>query len=214
MNKEFIIHISRVPLIGRRILKLITEREGGEKESEALRVVIANKYNVFIDKYTYGSCFKRSFNTGGIVHIGRYCSIGSDVSYFGADHPIDHAVMSAYFYNKSFSKLNVNDVERHTLVIGHDVWMGHGSTIVSSCHQIGNGSVIAAGAVVTKDVPAYAIVGGVPARVLRFRFDKSVQDKLEESKWWELEPDKLYNFYDYINQPKIWAEKIINYRNA
>ena len=83
--------------------------------------------------------------------------------------------MSAYFYNKAFSGLDVKDVERHSLKIGQDVWIGHGVTIVSTCHHIGNGAVVAAGAVVTKDVPAYAIVGGVPAKKIR-----DLENDLEE----------------------------------
>ena len=64
----------------------------------------------------------------------------------------------------------------------------------------------------TKDVPAYAIVGGVPAKVLKYRFDESVQAKLEESKWWELTPQELYKFYPEIDQPEKWAEDIIQYK--
>lgn len=121
--------------------------------------------------------------------------------------------MSAYFNNRAFSGLDVKDVERHTLEIGHDVWIGHGATIVSSCHHIGNGAVVAAGTVVTKDVPPYAIAGGVPAKILRYRFDEDVQVKLEASKWWELTPEELYKFYTEIEQPGKLAEHIIESNN-
>lgn len=198
-----------VPVIGKRILSWITKHEGGEKESRTLRLYCMAKYKVTVGQYTYGSCFDPSFNTGGTVKIGRYCSFGTDIHYFGADHPMDHAVMSAYFYNRAFSGLNVKDVDRHYLEIGNDVWIGHGATIVSSCHHIGNGAVIAAGAVVTKDVPAYAIVGGVPAKVLKYRFNMDIQTKLEESEWWEMTPQELYQFYPVIEKPEKWAEEII-----
>lgn len=200
-----------LPSIGKRILKSVTKREGGEKESETLRQYVSSRYNVSVGQYTYGSCFDPTFNTGGTVKIGRYCSFGTDIHYYGANHPIDHAVMSAYFYNRAFSGMDVKDVERNTLEIGHDVWIGHGVTIVSTCHYIGNGAVVAAGAVVTKDVPAYAIVGGVPAKVLKYRFDENVQDKLEESRWWELTPEKLYKFYSEIDKPEKWADRILNH---
>lgn len=206
---SFIEKLFRLPVMGKRVQRFVTNREGREKESETLRRYVASRYRVHIDRYTYGGCFEPSFNTGGTVRIGRYCSFGTDIHYFGADHPMDHAVMSAYFYNKAFGGLNVRDVERHALEIGNDVWIGHGATIVSTCHSIGNGAVVAAGAVVTKDVPAYAIVGGVPAKVLKYRFDEDTQAKLEKSKWWDLTPKELYAFYGDIDQPSKWAEEVI-----
>ena len=99
------------------------------------------------------------------------------------------------------------------LDITDDVWIGHGATIVSTCHHIGNGAVVAVGAVVTKDVPPYAIAGGVPTRILRYRFDEDVQAKLEASKWWELTPEELYKFYTEIEQPGKWAEHITEFNN-
>ena len=123
---------------------------------------------------------------------------------------MDHAVMSAYFYNKRFGGLDVRDVPRETLEIGHDVWIGFGTIIVSSCHQIGSGAVVAAGSVVTKDVPPYAVVAGTPAKVIRYRFGEAVQQALEASRWWEKTPDELYPFYPWIDQPGVWAERVKN----
>ncbi len=183
--------------------------EGGEKTSSTLRKIFREKYSVEVGLYSYGSCFEPKFNIGGKVKIGRYCSFGMDVHYFGANHPIDHAVMSAYFYNNAFSGLDVNDVKRHELHIGHDVWIGHGSSIVSFCHFIGNGAAIGAGSVVTKDIPPYAIVAGVPAKIIRYRFDEETISKLEESRWWNNTPEELMKYYDDIDKPKIWAERII-----
>jgi len=202
----------KIPILGQRLVQKLISIEGGEKESLSLRQYFKDMYKVNVGLYTYGSCFSPAFNTGGTVNIGRYCSFGTDVHYFGADHPIEHAVMSAYFYNKNFSGLDVKDVERHNLTVGNDVWFGHGSTIVATCHSIGNGSVIAAGAVVTKDVPAYAVVGGVPAKVIKYRFDDITRDKLEKSRWWELSPEELFKFYDVIEQPARWAQAVIDYK--
>lgn len=201
-----------LPIIGKILQKFITKYQGGEKESITLRNLFKKKYKVNIGLYTYGSCFSPKFNIGGTVNIGRYCSFGHNICYLGANHPVKHAVMSAYFYNKSFGNFNVNDVKRETLTIGNDVWVGKDAIIVSSCHSIGNGAVIAAGSVVTKDVPPYAIVGGVPARIIKYRFSDEIIALLEKSQWWTFSPHELMKFYDYIDNPKIWSEKILEYK--
>lgn len=198
----------KVPVIGKRLLRLIVKREGGEKESETLRQYTKQKYKTAIGKYTYGSCFLPGFNGGGEVSIGRYCSFGGDIHYFGANHPMDHSVMSAYFYNKKFGGLDVKDVPREKLEIGHDCWIGYGTIIVSSCHKIGNGAVVAAGSVVTKDVPAYAVVGGTPARIIKYRFDEETQKAIEATQWWKKTPEELYAYYQWIDQPQIWAKRV------
>lgn len=90
----------KFPMVGAKIRNYVIRKEGGEKTSKTLRRYMQEKYNVSVDLYTYGSCFSPTFNTGGKVKVARYCSFGSDVHYFGSNHPVDHAVMSAYFYNK------------------------------------------------------------------------------------------------------------------
>ena len=166
-------------------------------------------YNVKIGKYTYGGCFRDNFNTGGTVEIGRYCSIGSNVHYYGTNHPIDHATMSPYFYLKGFGGLDVKDVPSFKLTIGNDVWIGGNVNIVSGCSNIGNGAVIANSAVVTKDVPPYAVVAGVPAKIIKYRFDDETIKLLEKSHWYNLEPSDLMNYYEYIDKPKQFSELII-----
>lgn len=207
--KQFLVSL---PVIGKKLfVKLFTKIENGEKESKTLRDYVLRKYNVSVDLYTYGSCFRPGFNVGGSVEIGKYCSFGPNVTYFGANHPVNHAIMSAYFYNKDFSGLNVDDVPRHKLIIGNDVWIGGNVNITPSCKYIGNGAVIATGAAVTKDVPAYAIVGGVPARILRYRFDPQTIEMLEKCNWYDLTPDKLMEFYELIDNPVCFSEKVIKY---
>lgn len=87
------------------------------------------------------------------------------------------------------------------------MWIGYGVMITSSCHTIGTGAVIGAGSIVTHDVPPYAIVAGNPAKILRYRFDEETIEKLLESNWWELEPKELMNYYQYMNDPKVFIEK-------
>jgi tetrahydrodipicolinate N-succinyltransferase len=89
---------------------------------------------------------------------------------------------------------SIDKEEENPLTIGNDVWIGDRVTILSGCKQIGNGAAVAAGAVVTRDVDPYCIVAGVPARLLKKRFEDELIDRLEASRWWELRLDELLQF--------------------
>ena len=88
------------------------------------------------------------------------------------------------------------------IVIDNDVWIGYEAVIMAGVH-IGNGAIIAARAVVTKDVPPYTIVGGVPARPIRTRFDEEVIRKLETLKWWDWSVEKIQKCLPYIGKGDI-----------
>ncbi|MFA6012030.1 MAG: CatB-related O-acetyltransferase [Desulfobacteraceae bacterium] len=91
-------------------------------------------------------------------------------------------------------------IQRHELVIGHDVWLGANTIICPGCHRIGNGAVAGAGSVITKDVPDYAIVGGNPAKIIKMRFHDSVITKLLETSWWQFSYEKIKNFRKEMTQ--------------
>jgi len=88
------------------------------------------------------------------------------------------------------------------IVIGNDVWIGFEAVIMAGVH-IGDGAIIAARAVVTKDVPPYTIVGGTPAKEIRKRFDAEVIQQLLMLKWWDWSTDKIRKFLPYITEGKI-----------
>ena len=206
-------NLYNTPLLGKWFLMRKALKEGGDKTSITIREYCRRRYNVDVDLYTYGGCFDPHFNVGATnIKIGRYCSFAQDIRYFGANHPIDHAVMSAYFYNSKWSGLPVKDVPRSSLTVGHDVWVGYGTIITSKCTSIGNGAVIAAGSIVTRDVPPYSIVMGSPARVVKYRFDEMTIDLLEESRWFDFTPEELMKFYDLIEKPSEFAKAVIKYR--
>lgn len=184
------------------IVSIFSKFEGGQMYSESLRLATSSKYNVKVGLYSYGSCFSKTFNLGGTVEIGNYCSIAENVRYFGANHPVEALSTSPLFYNNNFG-FSVQDIVRHTLVIENDVWIGYGVIIVSSCKKIGQGAVIGAGAIVTKDVPPYAIVVGNPARIVNYRFSDEVIVKIEKSNWWKQPPQQVLHYYKEFDKSNI-----------
>jgi len=191
------------------------KKQGGEKTSQLLRDLTEFRYHVKVGLYSYGSCFDKSFNTGGKVVVGQYTSFGPNIRYYGANHPLNCVSMSPYFYQQKWADTvggRVRDVERHVLSIGNDCWLGSGVIITCGCHSIGNGAVIGAGSVVTKNVAPYTIVAGNPAKEIRKRFSNEEIRKLELSKWYDLSPDILLKHYDLYDSPMLFGDAIIKYR--
>lgn len=128
--------------------------------------------------------------------IGNFCSIGPGSRVGGlGHHPTNWVSTHPVFYSRNkqsnarFSDKNYF-TETKRVSIGNDVWIG-AKAIVLDGVNIGDGAVIAAGAVVTQDVQPYAIVGGVPAKLIRFRFEQNIIDALVASCWWTWSEDKL-----------------------
>lgn len=157
---------------------------GNTKVSDSARFIGAHSYI-------------RSGSLENVDRIGRYCSIGANVS-LGQDannHPMH--------WCSTHNKLTGYTLNNHALVIsagldiGNDVWIGNDVTIMSGL-KIGDGAVVGTGAIVTKDVEPYQVVAGVPAKPIKYRFEKAIRDKLLATKWW----DKSYEFLktlDYSN---------------
>lgn len=128
--------------------------------------------------------------------IGAFCSIARDVYIGLAGHTLDMMSTSPIFtepHNGTGFSWTSNSDCAYTngrVSIGNDVWIGYGAKIMSGI-SIGNGAIVAAGAVVTKDVPPYAIVGGVPAHIIRYRFEQQIIDRLQNLKWWDLPDARL-----------------------
>ncbi|EKB1221378.1 CatB-related O-acetyltransferase [Listeria monocytogenes] len=130
--------------------------------------------------------------------IGRYSSIATGVYRLGGNHPTDRFTTSMLTYSRgitAFEDYLKEEGETFTttpiaisnyapVVIGNDVWIGQDVKFVATGITVGNGAVIGAGSLVTKDVPPYTIVGGVPAKIIRCRFEKQVVTDLEKLQWW------------------------------
>lgn len=153
--------------------------------------------------------------------IGRYSSIAQNVKRMQAGHPMSRFTTSMLTYAPGISAFNdylesqqaniqriphglLND---SPIVIGNDVWVGQDVTFSTNGITVGDGAVIAAGSIVTKDVAPYAIVGGVPAKVIKYRFDEKIIEALLELKWWQ------YGFADFkeigVDEPiEVFIEKL------
>lgn len=144
--------------------------------------------------------------------IGKYCSIARDVSIGVGSHPTDWLLTTPLFYSKSRGLVNesiyIDNKVKKAVDIGNDVWIGTKAIILSGV-RIGDGAIIAAGAVVTKDVPPYSIVGGVPAKKLSYRFEQDIINKLNDLHVSHLAVEDIERYSNYIDNPL----KFIDYYN-
>ena len=139
------------------------------------------------------------------VMIGSFCSIAQNVTIItGGIHPVDW--VSTFPFRIRWGLLGAcEDGMPHSngdVVIGSDVWIAEEAMILSGV-TIGHGAVVCARAVVTKDVPPYAIVGGVPARVIRFRFPSGVVEELLAIRWWDWSDDEIAKIVPLLSTPDI-----------
>lgn len=145
------------------------------------------------------------------ANIGKYCSIGSYVSIGGGVHPLDNLSTSPVFHRgANVLKKNFSDLPRPSpklVEIGNDVWIGD-KAFVSDGVKIGNGAVVGAHAVVTHDVPPYAIVAGCPARILRYRFSDETISQLNDSEWWNLSEEKIASLAKYAEDPEVFLSQL------
>lgn len=147
----------------------------------------------FIGKGTYigDNCFFQK------TRIGKYCSLGSEIRVSIGQHPTKEWVTThpAFFSvnrQAGFSFVTANKYNENkscqgssfSVEIGNDVWVGDRVTLLAGV-TIGDGAILAAGAVVTHDVPPYSIVGGIPARIIRYRFNEEEIQRLQSTKWWD-----------------------------
>ncbi len=177
----------------------------------------------------YGAVYHTSMGYASVVsrwahleycRIGRFSSIGEYVHVIRGQHPSrEYATTAPCFYSTSrsmgfswteedrFEEFRWLDEEKKYCVeIGSDVWIGS-HTLIMEGVRIGNGAIIAAGAVVVKDVPDYAIVGGNPAKLIRYRFDEEEIAYLKELKWWEKDPALIEKNAEYFSSVALLKEK-------
>jgi phosphonate metabolism protein (transferase hexapeptide repeat family) len=129
--------------------------------------------------------------------IGKFANIASMVRINPGFHPMERPTLHHFTYRPTmYGMAKHDDAEffewrsRQRVVIGHDTWIGHGAVIMPGVH-IGNGAVVGSNSVVTKDVPAYAIVAGAGAKIIRQRFPRAIANAIEATAWWDWEHETL-----------------------
>lgn len=181
----------------------------GDKKTVYLKNIISNP-NIIVGDYTmYHDLLNdpKEFEINNVLYqypinrdklkIGKFCSIacGAKFLFNSANHALDS--LSTYPFPLFFEEWNLEKEKvteawdnRGDIVIGNDVWIGYEAVILSGV-TIGDGAIIGTRAVVTKDVPPYTIVGGVPAKPIRKRFDEKVIKELLKIKWWDWTEEKI-----------------------
>lgn len=162
---------------------------------------------------TYGGLRVLTYNKDNKLRIGKFCSIAQDVMFvLSGDHYTNH--ISSYPYRVWIMNEKQEGVSKGNIIVDDDVWIGFRSTILSGVH-IGQGAIVAAGSVVTKDVPPYAIVGGVPAKVLKYRFSHELIAELLKVDYGKLTEamvrehiDDLYSKLETKEQLKWMPQRI------
>jgi acetyltransferase-like isoleucine patch superfamily enzyme len=172
------------------------------------RVEMISGFPVKVGKYTYDiNCINIYVwdKSEVSVSIGRFCSIsyGLDI-YTGGNHRVDWISTYPFGWNEATKKI-VSPAKGHpaknkSVTIGHDVWIGRNVTVMSGV-AIGDGAVIAANSHVVKDVPAYAIAGGNPAKVIKYRFDSATIAQLQAMEWWNWDDERIFNSLNIICAP-------------
>ncbi len=154
---------------------------------------------VTVGKGTYGGIEAFFFGTPGErIEIGNYVSIGPHVVFLaGGGHRLD--CVSSYPF-LAYGEGEVEATTKGPIVVKDDVWIGLGAKILSGV-TVGQGAVIAAGAVVTRDVPPYAIVGGVPAKLIRWRFSETIRQELAKIDWTKMTTERAKMLQQMLTQP-------------
>ncbi|WP_342596933.1 CatB-related O-acetyltransferase [Cyanobacterium aponinum UTEX 3222] len=187
-----------------------------------LKNIVKNP-NIIVGDFTYYDDFENPLNfeknvlyhfdfIGDKLIIGKFCAIASNVKFImnGANHPLNNFTTYpfAIFGNGWEDKMSVEATSKGDTIIGNDVWLGYNTMIMPGV-KIGDGVIVATNSMVTKDIPAYHIVGGNPAQIIRKRFDDEIINFLLELKWWDWTLEKITKYIPVLCSNNIQELKKI-----
>lgn len=183
------------------IIKKIINKKRWRKVNKHNNTFYRNIFDfncVEVGKGTYGPIDVQMSRHDVKLKIGNYCSIGGNVVFIlSSDHPTNQ--ISTYPFSTIVLGNTRDAISNGDIIVDDDVWIGYGVTIMSGVH-IGQGAVIAAGAVVTKNVPPYAIVCGVPAKVIKYRFEENLRKELEKIDFSQLDKELIEQHIDMLHE--------------
>lgn len=161
---------------------------------------IIDTHNVKVGRESFhNGNFKIKGN--GLLKIGSYCAFGEDIKIILSNHNYNYPSIQYSFYNYYFKELPYNKVNGF-VEIGSDVWIGDNVVILPNI-KIGNGVCIGSGAIVTKDIPDFAIVVGNPAKIIKYRFEERQILEINELKWWDWNDQKIIQNRDFFFKPFV-----------
>jgi virginiamycin A acetyltransferase len=167
-------------------------------EFEKLPIKIQSTSDLMVGKNTFHNG-KLQIRGRGKIKLGSFCSFGRDIKLITSNHDYNYPVLQYSFYKNYFGLKPKSDalVKLFSIEIGNDVWVGDNVCILPNV-KIGHGVIIGTGSIVTKDVTDYTIVGGVPAKFIRNRFNENSKKILLESEWWNWDDEKIKANKDFF----------------
>lgn len=196
------------------------DHAGGITLRLAMKLMLRNEdiFHSITIRRIYRECFKIDAGIGsygwqnglmdGPMKIGKYTSIGPNVRRLKVNHPTNLASTHPCYFNPIYGWIDKDFREYSYLDIGNDVWIGANAVILPSVHSIGNGAIIAAGSIVTKDVPPYEIWGGMPAKHIKKRFEDETGESLDKSEWWNLPEKELKSIVNDFRNPSVFLDSV------
>lgn len=145
-----------------------------------------------------------------VLEVGAYCSVADDVVFLlGGEHYKEHVTTWPWYDELVDARADgaIKNTSKGRVKVEHDVWIGHGAIILSGV-TLSTGTIVGAGAVVTKPTLPYSIVAGNPARIINYRFDETTIQCLLESAWWRLPPERLAQFTEVLGDPQAFCERL------
>lgn len=180
--------------------------EMGAEFGQHVRILhdVQIRKNVRIEDYSY----IEPYTTIVSANIGKFCSVGKCCQIGPWKHPINYITTSPEILRKILHRSDLYSDLPERAEIGNDVWIGSNSIIMGGV-KIGNGAIIGSGAVVTKDVPDYAIVAGVPAKIIRYRFDEDTIQKLNDMCWWDWTAEEIKRNKELFLEREKWMKELM-----